>query len=54
MSQGARMFFVGSIMITGITVLAVNYYTDQEKQVTQISIEYYFFQKKSFFLRENE
>jgi hypothetical protein len=33
MSTGARIFFVGSIVIVGITVFGVNYYIDEEKKV---------------------
>ncbi|CAF2997431.1 unnamed protein product [Rotaria socialis] len=31
MSTGARIFLVGSVFLTGVTVLAVNYYTNEEK-----------------------
>jgi hypothetical protein len=34
MSTGARLFFVGSIIVTGITVFGVNYYTGEDKKVT--------------------
>jgi hypothetical protein len=33
MSTNARLFFVGSIIVTGLTVYAVNYYIDDEKKV---------------------
>lgn len=33
MSQGAKIFFVSSIVVTGLTVFAVNYYIDEEKKV---------------------
>jgi hypothetical protein len=33
MSTGARIFFVGSILLVGGTVFGVNYYIDEEKQV---------------------
>jgi hypothetical protein len=33
MSTGARIFFVGSLILTVGTVFAVNYYNNDEKQV---------------------
>lgn len=33
MSTKARIFFAGSLIFTGLTVLAVNYYIDEEKKV---------------------
>ncbi|CAF1132293.1 unnamed protein product [Rotaria sp. Silwood1] len=33
MSTGARIFFVGSLVLTGLTVFTVNYYIDEEKKV---------------------
>ena len=36
MSQNARIFLVGSILLTGLTVFGVNYYNDQEKQVNRL------------------
>ncbi len=38
MSQGARIFFVGSVILTGITVLGVNYFIDEEKKVIETLI----------------
>ncbi|CAF3585397.1 unnamed protein product [Rotaria sp. Silwood1] len=32
MSTGARIFFVGSLVLTGLTVFTVNYYIDEEKK----------------------
>ncbi len=53
MSTGARIFFVGSLILTGATVFAVNYYIDDEKKVfTLIFIRNISF-KRNFF-RENE
>jgi hypothetical protein len=48
MSKNARIFFVGSILVTGITVLGVNYYINEEKTVIQISYKDSFF-VNSFF-----
>jgi hypothetical protein len=38
MSTGARLFFVGSAIVTGLTFLTVNYYADEEKQVRRTLI----------------
>ncbi len=38
MSQGARIFFVGSVILTGITVFGVNYFIDEEKKVIETLI----------------
>ncbi|CAF0962973.1 unnamed protein product [Adineta ricciae] len=38
MSTGARVFFVSSIVITGVTVLAVNYYLTDEKKRKRANI----------------
>ncbi len=51
MSKNARIFFVGSILVTGITVLGVNYYINEEKTVIQISYKDSFF-VNSFFQRK--
>ncbi len=51
MSKNARIFFVGSILVTGITVLGVNYYINEEKTVIQISYKDSFF-VNSFFLEK--
>lgn len=53
MSQGARLFFVGSIIITGITVFGVNYYIDEEKKVVPILFSNLFIKNRNLF-RENE
>ncbi|CAF0835792.1 unnamed protein product [Adineta ricciae] len=38
MSTGARVFFVSSIVITGVTVFAVNYYLTDEKKRKRANI----------------
>jgi len=38
MSNGARIFFVGSVILTGITVFGVNYFIDEEKKVMETLI----------------
>jgi hypothetical protein len=40
MSNNARIFLVGSIIATGITVLGVNYYIDEEKKVIHILYQF--------------
>ncbi|CAF1244762.1 unnamed protein product [Rotaria sordida] len=38
MSTGARICLVGSLVLTGATVLTVNYYTDEEKKRKRANI----------------
>jgi len=45
MSQSATIFFVSSLILTGITVLGVPYYIPQEKKLTKILICIYFIKK---------
>jgi hypothetical protein len=52
MSNSARLVFVGSLIITGVTVLGVNYYTDEEKKVILLFIKISFIKIKLF--REND
>jgi hypothetical protein len=47
MSQGARIFLVGSLIVTGITVLGVNYYIDEERKVIEIIVKINFIKKIS-------
>ena len=46
MSTGARIFPVGSLIITGLTVLAVNYYIDEGRKVNLFDCYYYLFNKR--------
>jgi hypothetical protein len=46
MSHGARIFFVGSVILTGITVFGVNYFIDEEKKVMETLILIYLIKKQ--------
>jgi len=45
MSHSATIFFVSSLILTGITVLGVPYYISQEKKLTKTLICIYFIKK---------
>lgn len=45
MSHSATIFFVSSLILTGITVLGVPYYIPQEKKLTKTLICIYFIKK---------
>ena len=46
MSTSAQISLVGSLIITRLIVLAVNYYIDEERKVNLFVCHYYLFNKR--------